>query len=169
MKEFKVQDEVINPTKSHIEVLTDSEIPKNRNSDHVISKHLYAKNFLMSTILDVFISYTVISVRELYSIILFDRIPKFFLEKIPFKYFHAVITEMIKLGYIECCEEETDDPALQLTELGITMLQQRTLENLALTSFYSYQSYKLDKRTIALSLVALIVSIIAIVISIIVS
>lgn len=168
-EEFKEQESVFDSAKNNMELLLVSKILKHGNSDHVISKYLYAKNFLMSAILDIFMSHTIISTKDLYSIILIGRIPEFFLEKIPFKYFKEVITEMIKLGYIESCEKETDEPALQLTELGIKVLQQRTLESLALTSFYSYQSYKLDKRTIALSVTALIVSIAAIVISLIVS
>jgi hypothetical protein len=91
------------------------------------------------------------------------------LEYIPTRQLDLIIVEMIKLGYIELYrDEKTIVPIFHLTELGINTMQQRTLQNLALTSFYSFRSYKLDKRAITLSIIALVLSIVAIFVSIII-
>lgn len=152
---------------SIFEVFADSGGFENNNSDKVISKNIYVKNFLMSSILDAFIFRNSLNLKELYNIVFSKKIPQDFIWNIPAKQVDLVIIEMIKLGYIEPYrKEKTIIPIFSLTELGITTLQQRTLENLALTSFYSYQSFKLDKRAINLSLIALVVSVISILISI---
>ncbi len=129
---------------------------------------MYVEHFLMSSILDAFIYQESLNLKELFEITFNQKIPKYFLWNVTVNHINLIIIKMIKLGYIEPYrEEKTVIPIFQLTDLGITTLQQRTLENLALSSFYSYQSYKLDKRAINLSLIALVISIIAVIISII--
>lgn len=124
----------------------------------------------MSSILDAFMFRESLNLKELYNIVISYKIPQDFLHSIPAKQLDLIIIEMIKLGYIEPYRKEiTLVPIFQLTELGIKILQERTLQNLALTSFYSYQSYKLNKRTINLSLMALVVSIVAIIVSVIIT
>lgn len=129
---------------------------------------MYVEHFLMSSILDAFMHRGSLNLKELFGILFNQKIPKYFLSNVPVNHFDLIIIKMIKLGYVEPYrEEKTVVPIFQLTDLGITTLQQRTLENLALSSFYSYQSYKLDKRAIYLSLIATVISVIAVIISII--
>ncbi|RZK22813.1 MAG: hypothetical protein EOO43_09205 [Flavobacterium sp.] len=141
-------------------------IIQNKNTDKKVSKRMYVDHFLMASILDAFMYREALNLQELLTIVINHQIPQFFVFDIPAKKIDLIIANMIKLGYLEVYrKEQTIVPILQLTELGITILQQRTLQNLALTSFYSYQSYKLDKRAINLSLLAILISIIAIILS----
>ena len=141
-----------------------------RKSDKNISTKLYEENFLMSSILDAFTFRSSLNLKEILEIVLSEKVPNHFFNKVSVQKVYAIIAEMIKLGYIETYQEEkTVIPIFQLTNLGIKTLQERTLQNLALSSFYSYQSYNLNKKAINLSLIALVISVIAIIVSIIIS
>lgn len=156
--------------KNIFEIYEDSGGLENKISNKKISKDIYVKNFLMASILDAFMFRESLNLKELYNIVMSYKIPQDFIWSLPAKELDLIIVEMIKLGYIEPYrKEKTLVPIFQLTELGITTLQERTLQNLALTSFYSYQSYELNKRAINLSLIALAVSIVAIIVSIIIT
>lgn len=140
-----------------------------KKSNNEISEKIYIENFLMSSILDSFLYRESLNLKEILDITFNQKVPKYFFEAITINKIYITIIEMIKLGYIELYQkEELPVPIFQLTDLGITTLQQRTLQNLALTSFYSYQSHKLNQKAITLSLIALFVSILAIIISVII-
>lgn len=144
--------------------------PIDKKSNKNISEKIYEENFLMSGILEAFIFRKSLNLKEILKIILSEKVPEYFFTNVSIHQVYAVIVQMIKLGYIEPYrKEETLVPIFQLTELGVKILRERTLQNLALTSFYSYQSYKLNKKTVILSIIALIVSVLAIIISILIS
>ena len=140
-----------------------------RKSDNEISEKIYIENFLMSSILDAFLHREFLNLKEILDITFNQKVPKYFFDTISTDKVYLLIIEMIKLEYIELNKkEELLVPIFHLTKIGRTTLQQRTLQNLALTSFYSYQSHKLNKNAITLSLIALFVSILAIIISVII-
>lgn len=162
-------DELLERTKqikNKFEIFGNSGVLENKNSNKKISHDLYVKNFLMASILDSFMYRSSLNLMELDNIVWNEKISKDFIHEIPAQRIYLIICEMIILGYINTYKEEkTIVPIFQLTDLGLKMLQERTLENLALTSFYSYQSYVLNKQTIILSLIALVVSIVAIILT----
>lgn len=141
-----------------------------RKSNKQISKKIYEQNFLMSAILDSFIHYQSRNLKELLHMVLNEKVPLYFFYNVSIHDIYRVIIEMIKLGYIDLYrKEQTLVPIFQLTDLGVKMLQERTLQNVALASFYSYQSYELNKKTVYLSLVAVFLAILSIIISILIS
>lgn len=90
----------------------------------------------MASILDAFILREFLNLKELLAIIINEKTPKYFLNSVSIDRIYLLIIEMIKLGYIEIYKgEETLIPIFQITELGVTTLQQRTLQNLALPVF----------------------------------
>lgn len=138
-----------------------------KKSDKTIAEKIYEESFLMPSILDTFTFRESLNLKEILEIVLSEKVPRYFFDKVSIQKIYAVIIEMIKLGYIEPYrKEETVVPIFQLTKLGVKILQERTLQNLALTGFYNYQSYNLNKKAINLSLIALAVSIIAVIITI---
>lgn len=139
-------------------------------SNKQISKKIYEQNFLMSAILDSFIHNQSRNLKELLHMVLNEKIPLYFFYNVSIQDIYRVIIEMIKLGYIELYrKEQTMVPIFQLTNLGVKMLQERTLQNVALSSFYNYQSYELNKKTVYLSFIAVFLAILAIIVSILIS
>lgn len=114
--------------KNIFEIYEDSGGLENKISNKKISKDIYVKNFLMASILDAFMFRESLNLKELYNIVMSYKIPQDFIWSLPAKELDLIIVEMIKLGYIEPYrKEKTLVPIFQLTELGITTLQERTL------------------------------------------
>lgn len=86
----------------YMQILVDQTI----KTDEDISKDIYVKNFLMSSILDAFMFRESLNLKELYNIVMSHKIPKYFIWSIPAKQFDLTIIEMIKLGYIEPYRKE---------------------------------------------------------------
>lgn len=149
------------------EIFAESGAGDNKNTDERVAKNIYVDHFLMSSIMEAFMFRDSINLKELYEIVLSSKVPESFIWDIPIEKLNLTIIEMIKLSYIETYQKEkTFVPIFQITDLGIKILQDRTLQNLAITSFYSYQSQKLNERAIDLSKRALNVSLVAIYISV---
>ncbi|QIH33881.1 hypothetical protein [Sphingobacterium sp. DR205] len=157
------------------EIFAESGARDNKNTDDRVAKNIYVEHFLMSSIMEAFMFRESLNLKELYKIVLSSKVPESFIWDIPIEKLNLTIIEMIKLGYMETYQKEkTIVPIFQITDLGFKVLQDRTLQNLALTSFYSYQSQKLNeraidlsKRAVNLSLVAIYISVLSVIVTII--
>jgi hypothetical protein len=75
---------------------------------------------------------------------------------------------MIRFGFIIPKKTENIDlPLFEITEIGISALQQQTFQSLAASSFYNYHTHLLNKRSLWMNLWMLIVTIASVVVTII--
>ena len=137
------------------------------NSTSQISKRFYEEHVIMASVLDSFNSKNEINFKELNEHI-FNYIPKTFLHDIPVKSIQNIILKMIRFGFIIPKKTENIDlPLFEITEIGISALQQQTFQSLAASSFYNYHTHLLNKRSLWMNLLMLIVTIASVVVTII--
>ena len=93
--------------------------------------------------------------------------PKDFAWDISIARINMIIAKMIRLGFIERIESENEyNPNFIITEEGIKIHQNQTLQTLASSAFYSYHTYELNKKANRLSKTMLVVTIISIIVAI---
>lgn len=142
------------------------DIKTNNTSDN-ISKMFYQEHFIMAGILEAFYSGDEISFKQLNESLL-NYFPKEFLWNTTVVYINSIIARMIQLGFINPIK--TDDkysPKFKITDLGINALQQQTFQNLASSSFFNYQTHILNKRSVRMNILMLIVTIVSVLVTII--
>lgn len=83
---------------------------------------------------------------------------------VPLAFFDIALYELLALNLVR--QDNEDKKIFYITDKGFEMLQGQVFQNLFTSSFLGYQSYKLSRLTIIISLGAFIVSFIALVVSI---
>ena len=100
---------------------------------------------------------------------IYNRIPKKdYLFKLRVVDNPIAVGKLVRLGLLEKNITENEyNPKFKITEAGIKAMQQQTFQTLAASSFYNYQTYKLNKRMLWMSLCMLLTAIVSIVVSVI--
>jgi len=129
---------------------------------------LYMDYFLMATALDAFYNGDELEYKKINKVI-YNRIPKKdYLFKLRVVDNPIAVGKLVRLGLLEKIVTENEyNPKFKITEAGVKAMQQQTFQTLAASSFYNYQTYKLNKRTLWMSLCMLITAIVSIVVSVI--
>lgn len=127
---------------------------------------LYIDYFLMSAALDAFYNHNVLEFKEINEVI-YNRIPKKdYLFKLKVVDNLIAVGKLSRLGLLEKIKTiDKDNPKFKITEAGVKAMQQQTFQTLAASSFYNYQTYKLNKRTLWMSLCMLIVALLSMALS----
>lgn len=122
-----------------------TELANNTTND--LSQRFYKEFFIMAAILEAFFSKDEISFKELNQSI-YNYVPKEFLWDITVNYQNLIISKMIRLGFLEVIKTEDKYlPTFKITSEGIKIYQAQQLQNLAASSFFSFQTLSLSKKT----------------------
>ncbi|MDL2244463.1 hypothetical protein LJC54_03050 [Parabacteroides sp. OttesenSCG-928-J18] len=136
------------------------------NTPETLSKRFYSDYFIMSGILEGFNMQDEISFKELNQAI-YNYVPKDFLWDTTAIYQNSIITKMIRFGFIEAIETDNKHmPHFRITEEGASIYKQQVFQSLATSSFFNYQTLLLNKRTVRLSILMLIVTACSIVVAV---
>lgn len=164
-KEILDMAEVLKDLPKRVEAYKDLKLHDN-NTEEVLSERFYQENFIMYAILETFLFKDKVSFGDInQSIILYA--PKDFTWDISVARINMIIAKMIRLGFIEKIESENEyNPNFIITEEGIKIHQNQTLQTLASSAFYSYHTYELNKKANRLSKTMLVVTIISIIVAI---
>jgi hypothetical protein len=139
---------------------------QNENTPSRISKRLYQDHFIISTILDGFMSRNEITLNELYEHVV-TYIPKDFIYNMPFIFIHHVIIKMCRLGLIEPVEtEDKNNPKFKITPDGLSAYKQYTFQSLASSSFFNYQTHKVTRRMFVVTIMSVIVAVASVIVTI---
>ncbi len=139
---------------------------KTNNTDNVISTHFHHEHIVMSAILESFYKKDELNFKELNTEII-NSIPKDFIWDIPISFIQNVILKMIRIGLLEGrITENKYLPIFRITDVGVHILRQHLFQNLAASSFFSYQTLKLNKRSIRMNIYMLIVTIMSVIVTI---
>jgi hypothetical protein len=111
-------------------------ISNDRTTDD-IAIQLYQEHFCIATILEAFIASEELEFKVLNEYV-FTVVPAHFLD-MSVNRFNFVLSKMIILGYLI-----SDEQKFAITKLGVEMWQQQTFQLLAASSFFSYQTQKLN-------------------------
>lgn len=136
------------------------------NTTKILSERFYKEFFIMAAILDAFFIKNEISFKELNQSI-YSYTPKDFLWKLTINYQNLIILKMIRLGFIEKIETEDQYmPNFRITSEGIKIYQEQQLQNIAASSFFSYQAKNLNIKMMWLTVLMLFVTISSIIVTI---
>lgn len=136
----------------------------NKNTVDKIAANLYVEHFLMAAILEAFVWSEEQDFKALNQTV-YNFIPEHFLWEVTADKINLVIMKMIRLGYIENIKNE-GLPNFGITTLGVEMLQQQTLQSLSATSFFSYQTHKLNKLSTKMNMITIGVAVLSVIIAI---
>lgn len=132
-----------------------------------VSSKFYIDNLIMSAIMESFYNGNECSYKDFINCI-HERFPKWTwrlkLSTIDDK---NAVSKLIRLGFIEYVESEDKyNPKFKITDNGIKALQEQTFQILAASSFFSHQTYLINKRSFWLTIIMLIVTILSVVVTI---
>ena len=146
------------------------------NTPDKLASNFYQEHLIMAAILEAFFNSNIISYKELNQAML-NYVPK---DDIPYFVFTNTIKKMIQLGMIKPIETDNKHmPKFEITQDGILAMQQQTFQTLASSTFYNFQTQKLNEQSMQLNersirmnhrmLTITIMSVIATIISVIVT
>jgi len=136
------------------------------NTATALSKRFYQEHFIMSAVLEAFFLKNEISFAELNKTII-NYVPKGFVWDISVARINLIISKMIRLGLVEPLETENKyAPKFRITLDGVKAYQAHTFQTLATSSFFSYQTYQLNKRMLWVTIISVIVAISSVVVTI---
>lgn len=133
-----------------------------------LSSKYYIDNLIMSAVMEAFYDGNEINFKDLNNAI-YHRIPKWvWLFKITVLDNQMAVIKLVRLGFIKSIDSENKhNVTFQITDDGIKALQEQTFQNLAASSFFSYQTYIMNIRSFWMTILMLIVTIMSVVITII--
>lgn len=136
------------------------------NTANGLSQRFYKEFFIMAAILEAFFTKDEISFKELNQSI-YNYVPKEFLWEITVNYQNLIISKMIRLGFIEVIKtEDKYMPNFKITSEGVKIYKEQQLQNLAASSFFSYQALSLSKKTKKLNVKMLWLTILMLIVTI---
>jgi hypothetical protein len=129
---------------------------------------LYIDYFLMSAALDAFYIRNRLEFKKINEVI-YNRIPrKDYLFKLKIVDNQKAVNKLSRLGLLERIETvDKNNLKYKITEAGVKAMQQQTFQTLAASAFYNYQTYKLNRKMLWMSLCMLLTAIVSIVVSVI--
>jgi hypothetical protein len=120
----------------------------------------------MAAVLDAFYNKDQMNYRELNESVI-NYVPKELIWQLPATFFQYIIIKMIRLGLIIPVESEDKFlPSFKISEDGTKALQQQTFQNLAASSFYNFQTFILNKRSMRINVLMLIVTIMSVIVTV---
>lgn len=132
-----------------------------------LSLKFYIDNLIMSAVMEAFYSGNNIDFNYIINAI-YPRIPKWIWRlKITVNDCQMAISKLVRLGLLEPIESENNhNPIFKITDDGIKALQEQTFQNLAVSSFFSYQTYIMNRRSFWMTILMLIVAIMSVFVTI---
>ena len=132
-----------------------------------VSSKFYIDNLILSTIMESFYNGNECSYKDFNNCI-YERFPKWTwrlkLSTIDNK---NAVSKLIRLGFIEYVGLEGKyNPKFKITDNGIKALREQTFQILAASSFFSHQTYLINKRSFWLTIIMLIVTILSVIVTI---
>lgn len=116
------------------------------NTETALSERFYQEHFIMSAVLEAFFLNDEISFADLNKTIT-NYVPKEFIWDISVPKINLIISKMIRLGFVEPLETDNKyAPNFRITPDGVKAYQEHTFQALATSSFFSYQTYLLNKK-----------------------
>lgn len=136
------------------------------NTAEGLSQRFYKEFFIMAAILEAFFIKDEISFKELNQSI-YNYVPNEFLWEMTVNYQNLIISKMIRLRFIEVIEtEDKYMPNFKITSEGVKIYKEQQLQNLAASSFFSYQALSLSKKTKKLNVKMLWLTILMLIVTI---
>lgn len=100
----------------------------------------------MSAVLEAFSLKNEVSFADLNKAIA-NYVPEEFIWDISVPRINLIISKMVRLGFVEPLETDNKyAPNFKITPEGIKAYQEHTFQTLAASSFFSYQTYLLNKK-----------------------
>jgi hypothetical protein len=165
IEEYKKKVDLIEDLKKvssvyHIEMKENVTVKK-------LSLKFYINNLIMSAIMDAFYSQNEIDYKDINNII-YHRIPKWIWRlKITNYDNQKAISILVRLGFLIPIESvKKHNLIFKITDNGIKALQEQTFQNLAVSSFFSYQTYIMNRRSFWMTILMLIVTIMSVIVTI---
>jgi hypothetical protein len=148
--------EQLNKTLIEFKNLLDGHATSNTNYSRNIGLDLYARNFYNLLILDELIDGEYCNINSLRNKIS-HKLPKEFYNR----YSHEIAIHAFNLCKRQLLEYKKNNThiLLKITQKGIDAYNNNTFHDLASTSFYGYQSFKLSRNTIFIAIAAILLSI----------
>lgn len=140
-------------------------INKKYINTEIIYLNYYKEYTIISAIFETFIENDSIYFKDLIQSIHNNATNSLFYE-LTNSDIRKALKKMIRLGYITTISAENKyNPIFGITDLGIESNRQQTIQNIAVTSFTNYQTFKLSQRAEKMNVVMLIVTIISLVVA----
>ena len=131
-----------------------------------LSSRFFIDNLIMSAVMEAFYSGNEIYLKDINNLI-HDRIPQYtWLFKMTRLDNQRAVYKLVRLGFLQ--QVETKDKLnlkFEITNDGIKALQDQTFQNLAASSFFSYQTYKMNIRSFWMTILMLIVTIMSVIVT----
>tara|TARA_R110002124_G_scaffold266548_1_gene433478 strand:+ start:448 stop:1095 length:648 start_codon:yes stop_codon:yes gene_type:complete len=128
----------------------------NKVTDEIYSKLYFVRYQYMAVILNALAYQRPLSWKELNQII-YSNLPKRIVKQVPPSMGMAIIQKMLLLDYINIKEIEKNYFEYSITSLGLQVVKDVSIHNIAATTFFSYQTQRLNKLVVTISVVATIV------------
>jgi len=133
-----------------------------------LSCGFYVDNLIMAAVMESFYSGNERSFKDI-NMSIRQKIPKWIWRlKLSLLDIHKSIYKLSRLGFIQLINvEDKYNPKYKMTVDGVKALQNQTFQNLAATSFFSYQTYIMNRKSFWLTIFMLIVTIMSVIVTII--
>lgn len=129
------------------------------NTTKNISDRFYKELFIKVAILEAFFIKEEISFKELNQSI-YNYVPRTFRRNVSINFQNLVILKMIRLGFIEVIKtQDKYMPNFKITLEGVKIYKEQQLQNIAVSSFFSYHTKKLNIKILWLTILMLIVTV----------
>lgn len=137
-----------------------------KNTANTLSKRFYQEHFIMSAVLESFLTKNEISFKELNETIA-NYVPKKIVWFLPVKQINLSISKMIRLGFVEPIKTNNEyAPNFRITDNGLKAYQAHTFQSLATSSFYSYQTYRMSILMVIVATISVLVAILSVMVTI---
>jgi hypothetical protein len=159
----------IDLTKNLMDATSMDHIDMNENAKtSKLSCQFYIDNLIMSTVMESFYSGDEINYKEIDNRI-HHKAPKWiwFLQMSKSDINRAVF-KLIWLGFIQSIKsKDENNQKFRITDDGIKALKEQIFQNLEASSFFSYQTYIMNRRSFFMTILMLLVTIASVVVTII--
>lgn len=132
-----------------------------------LASKFYIDNLIMSAIMESFYNGNERSYKDINNCI-YKKIPKWTwrLKLTTFDIQNSVI-KLGRLGFIKYVESESKyNSKYEITDKGIKALQEQTFQILAASSFFSHQTYLINRRSFWVTIMVLIITILSMVVTV---
>ena len=135
------------------------------NVDNKVTDEIYAKLYFvryqyMAVILDALAYQKPLSCKQLNQIV-YNNLPKRIVEQVPVAMGMAILKKMFALDYINIKETEKNYFEYSITSFGLQVVKDMSIHNMAATTFFSYQTQRLNRLVLGISIAATIIAVIS--------
>jgi hypothetical protein len=133
----------------------------NRVTDDIYSKLYFVRYQYMAIILDALAYRETISFKQLKEVV-YSRLPKSILRGVPVNMILPILQKMHAVGYITINEPKKNYLEFTITDLGMSVVKDMTVHNIAATTFFSHQALKLSKYGLIAAIASVVIAVISI-------